>query len=245
VVNYVENHDNLTLFDLNILKLPASTTGDDRARVQHLASALTLFSQGVAYVHAGQELLRSKSLDRNSFDSGDWFNGYDPTGRTHGFGRGLPPRRDNANSWPVMQPRLANTALIPTPAQVQWTREAFKDLLRIRASTPLFRLPTANAVVRRLRFANTGPTQEPTVVVAHLDGGGLANAGFSQLLYAVNVDVVAHDIPVPSLKGRALQLHPVHRAPTAADTRALESRWNSETGVVRIPARTAVVWVQP
>jgi pullulanase len=244
VVNYVENHDNLTLFDLNILKLPANTSGEDRARVQHLASALTLFSQGIAYVHAGQELLRSKSLDRNSFDSGDWFNVYDPSGRTHGFARGLPPRRDNAASWPVMQPRLANTGMVPTPAQVLWTREAFKDLLRIRASTPLFRLPGAEAVVRRLRFANTGVSQEPTVVVGHLDGRGLANAGYADVLYAVNVDIKEHEISVPFLKGRLLQLHPVHRAPGATDTRARTSVWIPATGLLRVPARTAVVWVR-
>ncbi|WP_082821252.1 alpha-1,6-glucosidase domain-containing protein [Gemmatimonas phototrophica] len=244
VVNYVENHDNLTLFDINILKLPANTSGEDRARVQHLASALALFSQGIAYVHAGQELLRSKSLDRNSFDSGDWFNVYDPSGLTHGFSRGLPPRRDNAASWPVMQPRLANTGLVPTPSQVQWTREAFKDLLRIRASTPLFRLPSADAVMRRLRFANVGASQEPTVVVGHLDGRGLANAGFADVLYAVNVDVIDHEIPVPFLQGQPLQLHPVHRASGATDTRARASVWTPSTGLLRVPARTAVVWVR-
>jgi hypothetical protein len=27
------------------------------------------FSQGIAYFHAGQEMLRSKSMDRNSYDS--------------------------------------------------------------------------------------------------------------------------------------------------------------------------------
>ena len=52
---------------------------DDRARVQILAAAITMFSQGIAYFHAGIEGLRSKSLDRNSFDSGDWFNRIDWT----------------------------------------------------------------------------------------------------------------------------------------------------------------------
>ncbi len=243
VVNYVENHDNLTLFDANVLKLPRHTSRDERARVQVLATALVLFSQGVAYLHAGQELLRSKSLDRNSFDSGDWFNSYDPTGASHGFGRGLPPRRDNANSWPIMRAPLSDRTMVPTPVTVRWTRGAVLDLLRIRASTPLFRLSTATQVMQRLRFANTGRAQNPSVVAAHLDGRGLPAAGFADLLYAVNVDTVAHDITVPWLAGTALHLHPVQRAPDAVDDRPRASTWTPARGVLRVPARTAVVWV--
>ncbi|WP_434480933.1 alpha-1,6-glucosidase domain-containing protein [Gemmatimonas sp.] len=244
VVNYVENHDNLTLFDANVLKLPRHTTREERARVQMLASALVLFSQGVAYLHAGQELLRSKSLDRNSFDSGDWFNSYDPTGAIHGFGRGLPPRRDNAKSWPIMRGPLADTSLVPTPANVRFMRDAVLDLLRIRTSTPLFRLGTTAQVVQRLRFANTGPTQEATVVAAHIDGRGLPNARYAHVVYAVNADTVAHAITVPWLAGTALRLHPVHLATDAADVRPRSSTWSSSRGVLRVPPRAAVVWVR-
>jgi pullulanase len=53
VVNYVENHDNQTLFDINAYKLPTSTSKEDRARVQILGAAINAFSQGVAYFHAG------------------------------------------------------------------------------------------------------------------------------------------------------------------------------------------------
>ena len=104
VVNYVENHDNQTLFDVSVFKLPVGTSREDRARVQTLGAAIVAFSQGVAYFHAGQEVLRSKSMDRNSFDSGDWFNRLDWTLRDNYFGTGLPPKRDNGESWPLIQP---------------------------------------------------------------------------------------------------------------------------------------------
>ena len=94
-VNYVENHDNQTLFDNDVLKLPLATSGADRARVQILGAAVVAFSQGVAYFHAGVDLLRSKSFDKNSFDSGDWFNRLDWTATDNGFGAGLPPKPDN------------------------------------------------------------------------------------------------------------------------------------------------------
>ena len=42
--------------------------------MQTLALSTTALSQGVSFWHAGGDLLRSKSLDRNSYDSGDWFN---------------------------------------------------------------------------------------------------------------------------------------------------------------------------
>ena len=39
-----------------------------------LALATVMLSQGRPFVHAGDDLLRSKSLDRDSYNSGDWFN---------------------------------------------------------------------------------------------------------------------------------------------------------------------------
>ncbi len=70
--------------------------------------------QGVPFYAAGDELLRSKSLDRDSYNSGDWFNRLDWTGDTHNFGVGLPVATKNAPAWDVMRPLLANPALKPT-----------------------------------------------------------------------------------------------------------------------------------
>jgi pullulanase/glycogen debranching enzyme len=244
VVNYVENHDNQTLYDLNAFKLPLGTSSAERARVQHVAAALNAFSQGIAYFHAGQEMLRSKSMDRNSFDSGDWFNRLDWTAQQNYFGTGLPPAPDNTASWPLMRPRLADPRLVPAPADIAWSRAAFEDLLRLRSSTMLFRLRTADDVQARLRFLNTGPGQVPTVIAGHLDGRGYDGAVFSELLYLVNVDVVEHSLEFASERGKPYVLHPVHRAATAADRRAAEqARFEAASGTFTVPARTAVVFV--
>ncbi len=85
-VTYVENHDNQTLSDNNAYKLPLTTTQDDRDRVQMLGAAVVSFSQGVAYYHAGIDTLRSKSLDKNTYDSGDWFNRLDWSYADNNFG---------------------------------------------------------------------------------------------------------------------------------------------------------------
>ncbi len=245
VVNYVENHDNQTLFDANVFKLPTATSREDRARAQVLGAAVVAFSQGIAYLHAGQEALRSKSMDRNSFDSGDWFNPLDWTFTDNGFGRGLPPADDNRTSWPWMQPRLADASIKPTPADIAWTRDAVTDLLRIRASSRLFRLPTAAEVQRRLTFVNTGPLQEPTVIAAHLRGDGWPGARFAELVYLINVDQRAHAVTVEAARGRDFVLHPVHRGARAADRRAATgARFDAASGRFEVPARTAVVFVR-
>jgi hypothetical protein len=245
VVNYVENHDNQTLFDANALKLPVATTGADRARAQLLGAAVVAFSQGLAYFHAGVELLRSKSLDGNSFDSGDWFNRIDWTLTDNGYASGLPPGADPALDWPVMQPLLAAAAIKPSAADIRYTRDAFLDLLRIRASSSLFRLRSAAEITRRLRFFNTGPAQLPTVIVGQLLGSGLPDAGFDEIVYLINVDTIAHGLVIPPLAHRPYTLHPVQRAPGAADGRALEASYEPQTGAFRVPARTAVVFVAP
>ncbi|UUZ52888.1 DUF3372 domain-containing protein [Massilia sp. H-1] len=80
-------------------------------RVQILGVAINAFSQGVAYFHAGIDTLRSKSLDRNSFNSGDWFNRIDWSYQDNYFGTGLPPEADNGKDYALIKPLLANAAL--------------------------------------------------------------------------------------------------------------------------------------
>ena len=72
-VNYVEAHDNLTLFD----KLKASMRGASLAKItaaDELAASITFLSQGVPFQQAGQEFLRTKNGDGNSYNSGDGVN---------------------------------------------------------------------------------------------------------------------------------------------------------------------------
>ncbi len=243
VVNYVENHDNQTLYDNNVYKLPRDTSTQDRARVQALGLAVNAFSQGVAYFHAGVDTLRSKSLDRNSFDSGDWFNRLDWTYTDNYFGTGLPPKTDNAANHAMMKPLLGDAALKPAPRDIAWTRDVFRDLLRIRASSTLFRLRSAEDIKQRLRFRNTGAGQNPVLIAGHLDGAGYPGAGFKEVLYLLNADAEAHTLELREEIGKPYVLHPVQRGPAAADRRVVEARYRPENGRFTVPARTSVVYV--
>ncbi len=244
VVNYVENHDNETLFDLNAYRLPLGTPAHDRARVQVLGMATTALSQGVAYFHAGIDTLRSKSMDRNSFDSGDWFNRLDWTYRDNFFGTGLPPASGNEKDWPWIAPRLADASIRPSSANIAFARDALRDLLRIRASSALFRLRDAGQVNARLRFPNSGPRQNPLVIAGHLDGRDLEGANFAEVLYLLNASLEAQVLELPSESGKRYGLHPVHLSPTAADPRPREqARHDPSRGRFTVPPRTVLVYV--
>jgi pullulanase len=244
-VNYVENHDAQTLFDENAYKLPTTTTQDDRARVQMLGAAIVSFGQGVAYYHSGVDTLRSKSLDRNTYDSGDWFSRLDWSYADNNFGVGLPLQNVNGADWPVQQPLLANALIKPTPTQIAWARDQFRDLLRIRKSTSLLHMANPDDIKARLKFYNNGSAQVPTVIVGDIDGSGYAGANFQELAYFVNVDKQAHQLVIPQLAAKPFVLHPVHRATGAADTRAAQASYDASTGTFSVPARTAVVFVVP
>ena len=243
VVNYVENHDNQTLFDALVLKLPRATSAEDRARTQAVALGINALSQGVAYFHAGGELLRSKSMDRNSYDSGDWFNRLDWTGRDNGFGAGLPPTRDNGADFALLRPLLADPTIKPGPAVIDWTRRVFLDQLRLRASTPLFRLSDPSEIARRLVFHNTGPAQQPGVIVGRLDGAGRADAVFDRVLYVVNATAAPAALTIAAEAGFAWRLHPVQRAAGAADARIRREASADARGAFRVPARSVTVFV--
>jgi len=237
-VNYIENHDNQTLFDIDTLKLPLATTSRDRARVQVLGMAINAFSQGVAYFHAGVDTLRSKSLDRNSFNSGDWFNRIDWSYQDNYFGTGLPPAADNGKDYALLKPLLAAPSLKPAPSDIAYARDAFRALLKIRASSTLFRMRSAADIAQRLRFFNTGSTQQPTVLAAHLDGRGYAGAGFKGITYLINVDKVAHTVRDPGARNQRLRLHPVQ----VPDT--IGAAFDPADGTFTVPARSVVVYIE-
>mgnify|MGYP000492065423 FL=1 len=72
-VNYVESHDNLSLAD----KLTASVKGVSPAGVAQLsqfASSVAFLAQGVPFLQAGQEFVRSKNGNENSYNADDATN---------------------------------------------------------------------------------------------------------------------------------------------------------------------------
>lgn len=72
-INYVECHDNLTLFDK--LKISLNDAGSERIlAAEKMAAALIFLSSGIAFFQAGQEFLRTKNLSENSYNLPDEIN---------------------------------------------------------------------------------------------------------------------------------------------------------------------------
>jgi pullulanase/glycogen debranching enzyme len=245
-INYVEAHDNQTLFDIDAYKLPQSTPLSDRVRVQTLGAAINVLAQGIPFFHAGQEILRSKSLDRDSYNAGDRFNRLDYSYASNNFGVGLPMAGSNQDNWPLMSPILTNPLIKPDTRAILAAKNAFEDFLAIRSDSTLFRLRTAQDVIDRLKFYNVGPDQVPGIVAMSIagtqPGAPYPGARYKAVVVVFNVDKVAKSIAIPELKGRKLQLHRIQR--NGSDDVVKASSFDAGSGTFAIPARTAAVFVQ-
>ncbi|AEG43559.1 pullulanase-type alpha-1,6-glucosidase [Isoptericola variabilis] len=246
VVTYVDAHDNETLFDLLTLKLPEDTPMDDRVRMNTVSLATAALAQTPAFWHAGTDLLRSKSLDRNSYDSGDWFNAIDWSGQDNGFGRGLPMASENQEKWPVMAPLLANPDLKPAPGHIATASEQARELLELRFSTELFRLGSAELIGEKVSFPDAGPDAVPGVITMSIDdtaGGTDVDPALDGVLAVFNASPEAATIELPGLAGRDYALSPVQAG--GSDDVVRGTTWDEASGTVTVPARTVAVLVDP
>ena len=75
-INYVECHDNHTFFDKAELALSNATEKELKKR-ERLATSMVILSQGVPFIHAGQEFYRTKQGVENSYKSSDDINKID------------------------------------------------------------------------------------------------------------------------------------------------------------------------
>lgn len=73
-ISYVTCHDNHTLADKLAISTEGMNSDEELLRMQKLANAIVLTSQGVPFLHAGVELRRSKQGEHNSFNLSDEIN---------------------------------------------------------------------------------------------------------------------------------------------------------------------------
>ncbi|MFB0619996.1 pullulanase-type alpha-1,6-glucosidase [Streptomyces sp. AGS-58] len=228
---YADAHDNESLFDTLTYKLPASTSAADRARMQVLAMATATLSQGPSLSQAGTDLLRSKSLDRNSHDSGDWFNAIHwNCADGNGFGRGLPMAADNRSKWTYAKPLLTSVR-VGCP-QITGAFAAYRDLLRIRTSEKAFSLGTAAQVQEHLSFPLSGKDETPGVITMRL----------GDLVVVLNATPRQQEQRISALTGRHYRLHPVQAA--GADPVVKSASYATGSGTFTVPARTVAVFTR-
>ncbi len=243
VITYVSKHDNQTLFDINAYKTPAGTSMDDRVRIQNLGVSITGLGQGIPFYHMGVDLLRSKSMERDSFDSGDWYNRVDWTYTTNNWNVGLPREDKDGDNWPLIQTILADTSIAPETAHIQRAVDHFQEILAVRKSSPLFRLRTGDEVKTRVHYLNTGVDQIPGLIVQTITDGTCAtadlDAAYDALVVMINANDEAQTFDIAGATG--FELHPV----LAASTDTVVAGASFSAGTFSVPGRTAAVFVLP
>ena len=110
-ITYVSCHDNHTLWDRLAITNP-NASESDRIRMHKLAHAVVFTSQGVAFMHAGEEMLRTKQGVENSYNAPDSINWLDWSRKTQyndvfEYTQGLIALRKNHPAF-----RMPTTALI-------------------------------------------------------------------------------------------------------------------------------------
>jgi pullulanase len=148
MINYVTAHDNNTLFDK--LRLTGITAAKAEAMVIQ-ANAIILTSQGISFLHAGVEFMRSKPLPEGGYDH----NSYE-------------------------SPDVVNQLRWDRKLTYSHVFEYYKALIEIRKTYNHFRMNDASEILDRLTFLPTsqplkniayeiaGRENEPDIIVAHV-----------------------------------------------------------------------------
>jgi pullulanase-type alpha-1,6-glucosidase len=242
-IQYIGVHDDPDWFDALNLKLSSATPRADRVRMARLGMDIVALSQGVPFFMAGDDMLRSKSADRNSYDSGDWFNRIDWTMKSNNWGVGLPPANGNQSDWNIIGPALADPNLKPTAKDIEGTFHHMLEMLVIRKTSKLFRLRSAEEIKKAVSFYNVGPAQTPGLIVERIKNTDKFCFGASEAVVLVNATPQTQNFSDAAFKKEPLFLHPVQAVSQDAIVRT--SKFQKQTGTFTIPARTTAVFVEP
>lgn len=134
-VNYCEAHDNHTLWDK--LQISAKNyTEKSRVRMDKLAAAIVILSQGMPFIQLGQDFLRTKPRVLEEGETPDEVNIY------------------SQNSYNA--PDLTNAIKWGRKQEYKEVFDFYKALIKLRKSSHLFRLSTKGDVDAHLEFLDSG-----------------------------------------------------------------------------------------
>ena len=138
-INYVSCHDNNTFFDRIALSCPDRSL-EDRNRMYHLGAAYYITAQGIPFMHAGEEMLRSKPSAKGGFVE----NSYNS------------PDSVNAIRWNLLRKK-----------EYKKTLEYYKGLLKFRKAHPILRMTNVVDILSNLLPIHC---DNPHMVAFHLRG---------------------------------------------------------------------------
>lgn len=139
-INYASCHDNNTLYDRLQLSNPDASQ-EDLIRMNNLSAAVYMTAQGIPFVHAGEEMLRTKvnadgSFNENSYNSSDEVNNI---------------------KWDTLEDEVYADVV-----------DYYKGLIAFRKAHPVLRLTTAEAVAEHVTVVDI---EEPNITAFSIIGG--------------------------------------------------------------------------
>ncbi|MBU0911392.1 MAG: DUF3372 domain-containing protein, partial [Gammaproteobacteria bacterium] len=248
IINYVSKHDNEAIWDklqLELHNAGVDLSLENRVRVNSIALAIPLLSQGIPFLQMGDDLLRSKSLDRNSYDSGDWFNFVDFSKETNNWNVGLPLAQDNSANWATIASVATKSNTKAGADEIHFSSDVFNEFLQIRKSSPLFRLTTGQDVMDRVGFHNIGKNLTPGLIVMSIDDGtGLADLDSEHDAVVVVINGTSEQLSHKVATAKGFVLHPVQQS--SADSAVHDAGFTEAAteGTFTVPAYTAAVFVK-
>lgn len=246
IINYVSKHDDNTLWDQLQFNLNIGMSLEDRVRVQNIAATIPLLSQGIPFLQLGGDLIRSKSMDRNTFDAGDWFNRVDFTKESNNWNVGLPLAQDNASNWETIVAISSNPNTQAGMSDIQFASEVFKEFLSIRRDSKLFRLTSAEDIIARVGFHNIGKNQQQGVIVMSIDDGtGLTDLDMTNdaIVVMVNATNSEQSHTVPTAAG--FELHAALAGSNDGRVQTANFAAGDNEGTFTVPAYTTAVFTKP
>ncbi len=212
-INYVSKHDNQTLWDNSQYRLAFDVTTENRVRMHVQSLSFALFAQGIPFLHMGSEFMRSKSFLRDSYDYSDWFNRVDFSKQNNYYNVGLPPAVKDKENWPLIKEVMAGHQGRDqvTSEDIAFASKAFKDMLAIRMSSPLFRLTSEQQVLEKVAFLNQGKAQQLGLLVMQLDDsqGEAVDDNNQRIMVIFNTSDKAQFFAYES--AASYQLHPIQQ----------------------------------
>jgi pullulanase len=240
--------------------VPASATIDERVRMQNLGISLIALGQGIPFFQAGIDMLRSKSGDGDSYNSGDWFNKLDFTYQSNNWGVGLPPEWRNKKDWNFWQPRLADKSLNPNRNNIVSSVAHFQKMLKIRKSSALFHLQSAEDVFDRVMFLEPQDKIVPGLIAMYIsdkiEGKPDLDPDHKSVIAVFNATRDTVNFRNNLLINMDLKLFPVLTENTlienstgklniGADPLLKQTSFDTSTGTIVVPPRTTVVYYEP
>ena len=165
-INYISCHDNNTLLDRITLALPHRSF-EDRVRMCKLGAAFYMTSQGIPFMQAGEEMLRSKPGPRGGFVENSFKS----------------PDKVNSIKWNLLEQKA-----------YQDTLSYYKGLIAFRKAHPVLRLTSAYDVLSHVVPVHC---LHPQVGAFHLSGRDVAGETFRELFVVFNAAETTQTIDLP------------------------------------------------